>query len=156
MPTTARRKRRDSTAPLFRCMGLKPKNFIWIKIGVVEDSIARRPDAIVLAAADYTLLTQPVQQAVDAGIPVVMVDSDVNNQNTIAYVGTDNDQLGRRLAMELCERIPGGEVGIMSFVQDSYPAVQRESGFRSAMEKMISSLYSTLFIASRMQTKRQN
>lgn len=118
-----------------RMYGPETEKFYMDQIGVVEKSIARRPDAIVLAAADYTLLAQPVQQAVDAGIPVVMVDSDVDNQNTVAYVGTDNDQLGRRLARELCEHVSGGEVGIVSFVQDSYPAVQRESGFRSAMEK---------------------
>lgn len=123
-----------SCGAVVQMYGPETEKYYMDQIGVVEDSIARRPDAIVLAAADYTLLARPVQRAVDAGIPVVMVDSDVNNQNTVAYVGTDNDQLGKRLAEELCKQVSGGEVGIVSFVQDSYPAVQRESGFRSAME----------------------
>ncbi|HBQ46167.1 MAG TPA: hypothetical protein DD737_03685 [Ruminococcaceae bacterium] len=102
--------------------------------GILKDSVARRPDAIVLAAADYEKMAQPVQDAIDAGIPVVMVDSDVNNSRTAAYVGTNNLALGRTLADRLCRQIKGsGEVGIVSFMQNSYPAIQREKGFRDAI-----------------------
>jgi len=102
--------------------------------GLVEDSIARKPDAIILAAADYRLLAKPVQDAIDAGIPVIMVDSDVDNSRTVAYVGTDNEKLGTMLARQLCQRTDAfGEVGVVSFVKESYPAVQREKGFRDAI-----------------------
>lgn len=104
------------------------------QVNYMKGSIARKPDAIILAAADYTLLAQPVQEAIDAGIPVVMVDSDVDNTQTVAYVGTDNVALGTQLAKQLSQRTQAaGEVGIVSFVQQSYPAVQREQGFRSVM-----------------------
>ncbi|MFI3168516.1 MAG: substrate-binding domain-containing protein [Faecalibacterium sp.] len=92
-------------------------------------------DAIVLAASDYTLLAEPVQQVIDAGVPVVMVDSDVDNANTVAYVGTDNEAMGQLLAESLCEYVTqSGDVAIISFVQDSQSAMLREQGFRSVME----------------------
>jgi ribose transport system substrate-binding protein len=105
------------------------------QVSLLEASIARRPDAIILAAADYNLLANPVQDAINKGIPVIMVDSDVDNPRTVAYVGTDNAKLGTALAKQMEERLgkATGEVGIVSFVKESYPAVQREKGFRSAM-----------------------
>ena len=108
------------------------------QVGLMEGSIARRPNAIILAAADYNLLAEPVQKAYNAGIPVVMVDSDVNSPHTVAYVGTDNRQLGTMLAQQVCKNLKGvsGEVGIVSFVKESDPALQREEGFRNAMRSV--------------------
>lgn len=105
------------------------------QVSLLESSIARKPDAIILAAADYNLLAKPVQEAIDKGIPVIMVDSDVDNSHTVAYVGTDNVNLGTQLAKQMQKRLDqtSGEVGIVSFVKESYPAVQRESGFRSIL-----------------------
>jgi ribose transport system substrate-binding protein len=100
----------------------------------IEQAISRKPDAIILAASDYNLMAKQVDHAVDSGIPVVMVDSDVNSSRTAAYVGTDNVALGSRLAKELCKQMKvGGKVGVVSFVQNSYPAVQREKGFRDTI-----------------------
>lgn len=102
----------------------------------IEQAIARKPDAIILAASDYDLMAKQVENAVNAGIPIVMVDSDVNSNRTIAYVGTDNVALGGTLAQELCKRTKaGGKVAVISFVQNSFPAVQREKGFRDAVVK---------------------
>lgn len=105
------------------------------QVGIVDDAIARRPNAIILAAVDYSLLARPVQDAIDAGIPVLMVDSNVNNSKTIGYVGTDNMKLGTMLAQQLTSRMKGvtGQIGVVSFVRESYPAVQREEGFRSGI-----------------------
>ena len=107
------------------------------QISLMKDSIARKPDAIILAATDYSLLAKPVQDAIDAGIPVLMMDSNVNNSQTIGYVGTDNVKLGTMLAQQLCSHTgeTSGEIGIVSFVKESYPAVQREEGFRNGMQQ---------------------
>ncbi|HHV31604.1 MAG TPA: substrate-binding domain-containing protein [Clostridiales bacterium] len=102
----------------------------------IEKAIQEKPDAIILAASDYNRMVKPVENAVNAGIPVIMVDSDVNSKKTLAYVGTDNIMLGSKLAQSLESRVKtGGKVAVISFVQDSYPAVQREKGFRDTMAR---------------------
>jgi len=133
------------------------------QISILKESVAERPDAVILAASDYNLLAEPVQDAIDAGIPVLMIDSNVKNTNTIGYVGTDNIKLGNMLAQQLCEHIgkTSGTVGITSFVKESWPAVRREAGFRSGMElhpefKMLETVYGgsdiekTEYLTSRM------
>jgi len=100
----------------------------------IEEAIARKPDSMILAASDYNRMAKQVENAVNSGIPVVMVDSDVNSNRTVAYVGTDNVALGSKLAKELCRQMKvGGKVAVVSFVQNSYPAVQREKGFRDTI-----------------------
>jgi ribose transport system substrate-binding protein len=112
--------------------GPEEENFDQTKY--IEQAIERKPDAIILAASDYNRMAKQVETAVNSGIPVVMVDSDVNSNRTVAYVGTDNVALGSKLANELCKQMKvGGKVAVVSFVQNSYPAVQREKGFRDAM-----------------------
>lgn len=106
------------------------------QVSYMTKAVAQKPDAIILAANDYNGMVKPVENAVDAGIPVVMVDSDVNSSRTVAYVGTDNIALGGRLAENLNNRVKaGGKIAVISFVQDSYPALQREKGFRDTIAR---------------------
>lgn len=106
------------------------------QVSYMTKAVAQKPDAIILAANDYNGMVKPVENAVDAGIPVVMVDSDVNSSRTVAYVGTDNIALGGRLAENLNNRVKaGGKIAVISFVQDSFPALQREKGFRDTIAR---------------------
>lgn len=102
----------------------------------IQQAIIRKPDAIILAAADYNEVADKVESASKAHIPVIMADSDVNSNFKSAYVGTNNFELGSKLAKELCDRMDnGGKVAVVSFVKSSYPAVQREKGFCEEIEK---------------------
>ncbi len=106
------------------------------QIHVLEKSIARRPDAIIFAAGDYDLMAAPMEKAVDAGIPVIMVDSAVNSNKWVSFVTTDNEQAGKQLAEELIKRLGNrtGQIGVVSFVKGAYPALPRETGFKKAFE----------------------
>lgn len=101
---------------------------------IIYRSVERCPDAIVLAASDFHMAVDPMETAVDAGIPVVMVDSSIDSEKWVSFVGTDNVALGKRLAQELKARLPAkGTVGVVNFVKDSHPAKERESGFLQEM-----------------------
>lgn len=103
------------------------------QLDTIKQVAATEPDCILLAATDYERMAQPVEDTIAAGIPVVMVDSDANSQKTVAFVGTDNRELGASLARTLQAQCPEGTIGIMSFVQGTYPAILREESFREAM-----------------------
>src|SRR5690606_14812676 len=49
------------------------------QINIVQDMITSQVDALVLAACDEQALVPTVQQAVDAGIPVVTIDSGIKS-----------------------------------------------------------------------------
>jgi ABC-type sugar transport system substrate-binding protein len=64
-------------------------------------------DGIVLENLNPPLFTRPAAEAVDAGVPVVAMDTAPTDGSKVTfYVGNDNYELGAMLATELLERLP--------------------------------------------------
>ncbi len=76
--------------------GIKDEQDVSRQIGLVEQMIARRVQAIVLAPADSKALVGVTRRAVDAGIVVVNIDNRLDRdamaerQLTVPFVGPDN------------------------------------------------------------------
>src|SRR5215472_15842225 len=60
------------------------------QIQVVENFTTRHVSAIVLAPLDYQALVRPVHNAIAAGVPVVVMDSDLKTDKYVSFVATDN------------------------------------------------------------------
>ncbi|MEF2964263.1 substrate-binding domain-containing protein [Paenibacillus sp. M1] len=100
------------------------------QIGLMEESISRRPDAIVLAASDYEALGQVTDRTSYYDIPVISMDSEVASTKVKTYVGTNNYEAGQKAAERLVE-LTGEQasIGIVNFVKGARNADQREEGF---------------------------
>lgn len=104
------------------------------QIEVVESMISRGVDGIVLAPLDDMALRQPVQTATAAGIPVVIIDSDLSSDDHISFVATDNRVGGNRGGHLLAEKINhGGRVIMLRYQEGSASTMNREQGFMDAM-----------------------
>ncbi len=104
------------------------------QIRMVDDAVNAGADAIVLAASDYTKLAEPVERAAAAGVPVIMIDSDVKSEKTKAFVGTDNVDAGRRLGDTLVLKVGSQcEVAVMGFVRGAATCDQREQGLMEVL-----------------------
>jgi ribose transport system substrate-binding protein len=113
-----------------------PRDEIYVdeQIQILEGTIAERPAAIVLAAADFQRLIGPVQEAKAQGIKVVCVDSFIESEDADAKIGTDNFEAGQKCGAALLRYLPyGAKVAVMSYVQGSSTAIGRESGLRDAL-----------------------
>lgn len=105
------------------------------QIAILEGVIEQRPDGIVLAASDYNRLAGPVQRAVDAGIPIVTVDSDVDSDETVSFVGTNNVEAGRRAGEAILSHLSAdATIAIVSHVPGVATAIEREAGVRAVLE----------------------
>src|SRR5215510_5071638 len=60
------------------------------QIQTVENFITRRVSGIVLAPLDSQALIRPVNSAMRAKIPVVIIDSGLKSENYVSFVATDN------------------------------------------------------------------
>ncbi|MEA4970743.1 MAG: sugar ABC transporter substrate-binding protein [Candidatus Pelethousia sp.] len=114
---------------------------------ILEDLITTGVDAVVLAPANTDAVKGPVQDLINAGIPVIydntMGPSDVDY---LTYVGVDNTLVGQMIAEEMAGRIGGkGKVLVMEGVpgqatsdvrtkacmdwfKEKYPEITVESG----------------------------
>ena len=115
-----------------------------LQVPVLQAVIARQPDAILIAPTDKQQLIAPLQQAVDAGIPVITVDTFIDDgkyQNgtgpgdfPLSYIATDNVLGGFLAGLALAKQI--GEQGKV-YVSNVKPGISttdlREEGFKAAM-----------------------
>jgi ribose transport system substrate-binding protein len=97
---------------------------------VVEDVIARGVDGIGISCNDPTACEDPINKAIEAGIPVMTWDSDSPDSNRFTYLGVDNYE-GGQAAGELLVEFMGeeGEVALLTGVPGAFNLEERIRGF---------------------------
>ena len=101
-------------------------------IQAIELAVARQPAGIMVVGFEESL-NDAVNKAVEAGIPVVAVDSDLPNSKRVAFVGTGNYDAGYKGGLKLGELVgKKGNVAILTKVgQDNL--AKRVQGYRDAL-----------------------
>lgn len=101
------------------------------QIALVERAIRKKPDAVILAAADYRRLAPACRKISDAGIELIMMDSDVQFEGKRCLIATDNVDLGKKLAQQMDLLIgPEEKFGVVGHVKSVTTAMDRERGLR--------------------------
>ncbi|WP_438011950.1 substrate-binding domain-containing protein [Sorangium sp. So ce321] len=103
--------------------------------GLIEEGIDRRVHGIAVAPLDPEVLEPAIRRAVEAGIPVVTIDTPpVEGSRAQAYVGTDNVAAGRLAAEMMARLLPGGgKVGALTFWLSANNSRERIEAFRATV-----------------------
>lgn len=109
------------------------------QIGIVEQFVADRVGALVLAPLDENALVKPVRESAAAGVPVIIIDSGLKatvGKDFASFVATDNHQ-GGVLAGEALVKLLGGKgkVVLLRYMEGSASTAEREAGFLETMKK---------------------
>lgn len=128
-------------------VGAKYEREIHRQIEILDEIVEQKPDAIVLAAADYNLLIPSVEKIHKAGIKLITIDSAVNSSIPESFIATDNVQAGIKAGLELAKLVPQtSQVAILSHVKGTATAIEREKGVRKGLDQsQITNIYDTLF-----------
>jgi len=117
-------------------MGPDKETQVDKQVDIIETMIVQGVDALVIAACDENALNGPIQRAVDAGIPVITMDSGVTSDIPLSFVATDNIAGARAAARELARLIgEQGEVGLIPFVYGAATSQMREEGFKQGIQE---------------------
>ncbi len=104
------------------------------QISVVEDFVSMNVSGIVLAPLDDAALRAPVSSAVRAGIPVVIIDSDLQGDEYVSFVATDNYLGGQLAGKRMTELLHGkGKILLLRYQEGSASTAKREAGFLDAI-----------------------
>lgn len=121
--------------------GIKDEQDISRQIALVEQMVAQKVDAIVIAPADSKALVPACKRAMDAGVVVVNIDNKFDDQTLkdmgvrIPFVGPDNRKGARRAGEYLAKKLKSGDaVAIVEGVPSAFNAIQRRQGFEDAMK----------------------
>ena len=100
------------------------------QVQVVEGFSSQGVQGIVLAPLDDRALVRPVEEARRAGIPTVIIDSDLQTDSTVSFVATDNYKGGQMAADRLGSLLGGkGGVLLLRYAEGSASTAARERGF---------------------------
>ncbi len=104
------------------------------QIKVVDTVVSRGVAGVLLAPLDNRALVTPVRNAIRAGIPVVIFDSQLDTDEYISLIETDNYK-GGRMAGEHLAKLLGekGPVMMLRLQVGSASTTQREQGFLDAI-----------------------
>jgi ribose transport system substrate-binding protein len=101
------------------------------QIDVVNTFVAQGVSGIVLAPLNDTALRQPVKAATAAKIPVVIFDSDLQGEDHVSFVATDNQAAGKLAGEHMAKVLPGGKgnLVVLRYQEASASTMNREKGF---------------------------
>jgi ribose transport system substrate-binding protein len=104
------------------------------QMAILSQVIKERPAGILLAAADYNRLVPLAEKAAAQGVTIVTLDSALNSKLPVSFVATDNVAAGRKAGDEIDRLVPkGATIAIISHVQGTATAIDREAGVRDAL-----------------------
>jgi ribose transport system substrate-binding protein len=101
---------------------------------IIESVTAAHPDAIMIAPDDVTASQTPIDQAMKAGIKVVLVDTTLNDPTgAISQISSDNLAGGADAFAAVQQLVPGGgQVLVVNTKPGISTTDQRTSGFAAA------------------------
>jgi ribose transport system substrate-binding protein len=101
---------------------------------ILSAVVQSKPSAIMMAPNDRRGMIAPIQAAIDAGIPVLCVDTTIESDIQLGDVATDNVEGGRLAARGLADAIGGtGKVFVVNVKPGISTTDQREQGFSEAI-----------------------
>ena len=105
------------------------------QVQVVEGFASQGVSGIVLAPLDNRALVRPVEEAKNAGVPTVIIDSGLESDQIVSFVATDNYKGGELCAERLGTLLGGkGKVLVLRYQEGSNSTEQREKGFLDKMK----------------------
>lgn len=100
------------------------------QMDMLAAALSRNPDAIGFAALDSQAAIPLLQQAHDAGIPIIAFDSGVDSDIPLTTATTDNVAAAALAADKMAELIGGeGKVAVVAHDQTSRTGIDRVDGF---------------------------
>ena len=104
------------------------------QIEILEEVIAERPDAILLAASDFNRLVPLAERAAELGITIVTLDSALNSTVPVSFVATDNVAAGIKAGEEINRLVTSDRpIALISHIRGVATAIDREAGVQSAL-----------------------
>ena len=102
----------------------------------IEAAIVQKVNAIVISPLDVNALAPAIEQAVQAGVPVVTIDRRVDGvEGILAHVGADNVKGGEAEAQAMVDAFPNGaKIFHLQGQPGAGPAIDRNKGVHNVLD----------------------
>ncbi|NEO51968.1 MAG: sugar ABC transporter substrate-binding protein [Okeania sp. SIO3B5] len=92
-------------------------------------------DGIIIGSSDSIRLVPAVEKAINSGIPVIAMDTPLNSDQILTFVGFDNFSGGKSMGEWVVKNLGGkGTVAILDGAPNHDNAIQRRRGFMAGLK----------------------
>jgi ribose transport system substrate-binding protein len=99
----------------------------------LQKAIAAKPSGILVSVSDAAILQPGINAAVNAGIPVITIDSDAAGSRRLYFIGTNNLEAGRLSGTRVAQKLMGkGNIVVFTLV-DQPNTKERLKGMKDAL-----------------------
>jgi len=100
------------------------------ELNELNRAVAAKPSGILISVADEALLKPGIDAAMDAGIPVITMDSDAPSSHRLFFIWTNNVAAGRLGGQRVVEKL-GGRGNVVFFSMPGQPNLdERLAGYK--------------------------
>src|SRR5271165_2874735 len=75
------------------------------ELAALQQAVGAKPGGILISVADAAVLQPGIDAAVQAGVPVITIDSDAASSHRLYFIGTNNLEAGRLSGKHLAEKL---------------------------------------------------
>ncbi len=105
------------------------------QVAIFENAIQMKVDAIGICVIDHTAVINQTNEAVEAGIPVAALSTDIPDSKRTVFAGQDNKVVAEEIAKIAIEYNGGeGNYIILSGLAGNFISEERDAGFLAAIE----------------------
>lgn len=106
------------------------------QIDLIDTVLSENPSILCIAAIDRQSCEAQLEMAAENDIPVIMIDSGVENGPISALCATDNYGAGAEAAKKLAEAVgDDGQIAVMTHTESAQTSQDREKGFTDEITK---------------------
>ena len=96
-----------------------------------EEFVRAGVDLLIVSPKEAQPLIEPIAEAFDAGIAVIVLDREVLGDKYTVFIGADNEQIGEAAGRWIAQQLrPGAKVVELKGLMTSTPGLARHQGFR--------------------------
>jgi ribose transport system substrate-binding protein len=111
------------------------QNSSLVQRAQVEEFVEQGVDLIIISPKEAAPLTRPVAEAYQQGIPVIVLDREVQGDQYTTFIGADNVRIGREAGKWIRETLGGrGKIVELKGLMTSTPGQDRNQGFLEGLQ----------------------
>lgn len=116
--------------PEFRLLISDGNNQNSKQIDDVRNFITQEVDLLIVSPNESGPLTAPCEEAMQAMIPVILLDRSINSESYVTLVGGDNMEIGRTAAEFVLNKLPNGaKIVEIQGTAGASATIERHDGF---------------------------
>ncbi|HTZ89943.1 MAG TPA: substrate-binding domain-containing protein [Alloacidobacterium sp.] len=101
------------------------------ELTALQQAIAAKPSGILISVADATMFQSEINAGIDAGIPIITMDSDAPHSHRLYFIGTNNLEAGHLGGQRVVDELPGGKGNVVFFSMPGQPNLdERFKGYQ--------------------------